>query len=371
MHTTSSSLDGFIARGSHFSAGSVPVRPKIQPNYKVEHNRIRKRIFTTAETGERVDIQSQDVQFKHPARHGFDISEESKRRYKPKAYALSLRTNYHDVKEQPTQLRDIASVNHLKSLRDDQEQRTRSAAEVGQSLRTKPDTANCRYHKRSFRILYVFGMFTLVVALIASAHTIFVNLQTEKRLQVLGEKTAAADGTGQVQTNSGDPSEDPVSHSDLLAYRVDTNAIRYIRVPSLHINARVKAAGLDSGGAVEAPKNIYDVNWYNGSVLPGGNAGTTLLVGHLSGWTAPGVFKRLDKVKSGELIELERGDGKKLRYIVEKIEKLPVENIDMGAVLASDATDKHVLKLMTCAGSYDRQSESFRERSIVYASLID
>lgn len=62
-----------------------------------------------------------------------------------------------------------------------------------------------------------------------------------------------------------------------------------------------------------------------------------------------------------------RGDSKKFSYTVSKTETIPVGDVDTGKLLVSADTNKPGLYLITCAGDYDKNSDEFNSRTIVYA----
>jgi hypothetical protein len=145
---------------------------------------------------------------------------------------------------------------------------------------------------------------------------------------------------------------------------------RYIRIPEINVFARIKNLGIDSSGAVDAPHNIYDAGWYNGSARPGSKVGSSLILGHVSGWTAPGVFKKASNLKPGMQFEIEKGSGEKIKYEVNRTETIPVEQVDMSKVLSTETSGEHDLKLMTCGGKYDKNTKTFKDRVIVYAKIV-
>lgn len=226
--------------------------------------------------------------------------------------------------------------------------------------------------KWTSRLIYSFGILVLFISLIASIHTFIVNRNAQEQVQALGEQTYSTDVNGVQEGTGSDPAESSVPENALLSY-VPQNPQdpRYIRIPSLGVISRVKSLGIDaSSGAIDAPRNIHDAGWYNGSVRPGSGPGTSLLLGHVSGWTAPGVFKKIDTLNENDKIIIENGEGRTYTYHVYKIETKNVEDIDMNKVLATEKAGEHIVKLMTCSGDFNNQTEEYDSRTIVYAKQI-
>lgn len=221
-------------------------------------------------------------------------------------------------------------------------------------------------------VIYGFGMFVLFVSLAASVNTFIVNQNAKEQVQALGQQTYSTDANGVQEGTGSDPAESPVSDNALLSY-VPQNPEdpRYIRIPALGVISRVKALGVDaSTGTIDAPHNIHDTGWYSESVKPGSGPGTSLLMGHVSGWTAPGVFKKIDTLQEGEMILVENGVGRTFTYRVYKTEKMHVDTIDMNNVLATEKAGEHDIKLMTCSGNFNSETEQYDSRTIVSARQI-
>jgi LPXTG-site transpeptidase (sortase) family protein len=132
------------------------------------------------------------------------------------------------------------------------------------------------------------------------------------------------------------------------------------------VSARILQVSVNKDNQMEVPKTAYDVAWYNGSSRPGEN-GSMVIDGHVQGVGGPAIFSDLKKLAVGDAIEVTRGDGKKFSYTVSKTETIPVDQVDMGKLLVSADTNKPGLNLITCAGDYDKSSDAFNSRTIVYA----
>lgn len=229
-----------------------------------------------------------------------------------------------------------------------------------------------RDNKMSTRLrkLYFFaGSAIFVIACLVSAQTLMLNRRA--RQEVLGSRQIAAglDEYG-VQVGTGDrPAESDISDDIIYAYKVAPNLPRLIKIAKLGVNARIKQTGLNSIGNIDAPANIHDASWYNGSVLPGTEGGVSLLLGHISGWTAPGVFNKLERLQVGDRVEIEKGDGSTLDYEITQTKKLPIQQINMTELLRGD-NKENSLRLMTCAGSFNRETDQFDERFVVFAKII-
>lgn len=169
------------------------------------------------------------------------------------------------------------------------------------------------------------------------------------------------------ENESGDvPVEEEITPDVLAVYQVAPDMPRFIKIPRLGVDARVKRLGVKLDGSLGAPANVNDAGWYDGSSKPGEN-GTVLIDGHVHGPTKHGVFYRLASVKPGDTIEIERGDGIVITYQVVSLENVDQDKVDMAKALTSVEPSKPGLNIITCTGRYDIRTNKYEQRLVVYA----
>jgi LPXTG-site transpeptidase (sortase) family protein len=170
-----------------------------------------------------------------------------------------------------------------------------------------------------------------------------------------------------------DPSidESPVTQTMIDNYTVPATHPRYISIPALNVvNARVQSVGLTKNNTLDTPKNISDTAWYNKSATPGQGYGSVVIDGHNGGISRDGVFAGLDKLKKGDEIVIERGDGEKITYTVveNKTESLKDANTTgMKRLMMPFDKSKEGLGLITCAGKWVPRDKVFDQRILVRA----
>lgn len=162
------------------------------------------------------------------------------------------------------------------------------------------------------------------------------------------------------------PAEDQPSSSDLSSYQVPAKDPRVLTIDSLSVKARIRKLGVKANNELDAPKNIYDAGWYEGSSRPD-EAGAMLIDGHVQGPTKPGIFMNLSKLKAGDAISVERGDGKTITYHVVKSQTYEAANMDMQVTLNSVDPAKNGLNIISCAGQYDTKTKNYTQRLVVFA----
>ncbi|MEV0146580.1 MULTISPECIES: class F sortase [unclassified Nonomuraea] len=137
-----------------------------------------------------------------------------------------------------------------------------------------------------------------------------------------------------------------------------------IDIPSIDVEAPLMKLGLTKSGEVELPpyEKPKVAGWYTGSAVPG-EKGASVIVGHVDTKTAPAVFYKLRKVRKGELVKVERSDGKVATYKVEAVEQVHKDRFPARKVYVDDG-----LKLVTCGGTFDYAKGEYVDNIIVYAS---
>ena len=218
--------------------------------------------------------------------------------------------------------------------------------------------------------MYGFGFAVFIFSMFVSVQSFITNNDAKEQIATLGESTVK-DEQGVAEGTSDEPSEAPISESAVLAFRPSNpEDPRYLRIPDINVFSRIKNLGVTPGGAVDTPKNIYDTGWYDGGARPGNPVGSSLILGHVSGWTGPGVFKNINKLAIGARFEIEKGTGEKVNYEVTRTEQIVAIEVDMSKILATEVAGEHDIKLMTCSGRYNKDTKSFDDRFVVYGKQV-
>ena len=206
-------------------------------------------------------------------------------------------------------------------------------------------------------------MVLLAVSLYAAIDTWVLNKEIKQEQQKAVAAAQSDDSSARQEAEGKD--ETPISALDIKNYKVTADLPRVIRINKINVEARVLQMGVNKDGSMQSPINAYDAGWYTGSVRPG-QLGAAAIVGHASGPTREGLFAYLDKLKAGDIVEIERGDGTKLTYSVVKTETVALKNVDMNKFLRPVDGEAEGLNLMTCAGNWVESSKTRDQRVIVY-----
>ncbi|MDO4747385.1 MAG: class F sortase [Candidatus Saccharibacteria bacterium] len=188
-----------------------------------------------------------------------------------------------------------------------------------------------------------------------------------------GSERAVTENVASIEVVQEELVEEEPTETEVREYTVPADRPRYLTIDRLGIyNARILPMGLTDEGALDTPRNIFDVGWYELSGKPG-QGGTMLIDGHNGGPHVRGVFKNLPNLAEGDIIEVERGDGIVYKYrVVENIEVLLSEaDAYMAQAAKSPVVGKESVSLISCTGEWSQQRGTYLSRQFTRAVLIE
>ena len=175
------------------------------------------------------------------------------------------------------------------------------------------------------------------------------------------------------EDTSQEVNEDDVTNDEKSKWQVAADKPRFLSIQKLNIDrARVVEVGVNVSGRLLTPDNIFDVGWYRASGKPG-EGGTVVIDGHNGGPTKEGVFKHLPELSQGDIITIERGDGKFFRYEVVENNEVPLSSADnyMSKALTSPVSSKESLTLITCTGTWSQVQQTYLSRQFLRAVKVE
>lgn len=175
------------------------------------------------------------------------------------------------------------------------------------------------------------------------------------------------------QVDNRELDETEPTETEVAEYTVAPDRPRYLSIEKLGItNSRILPMGVNTSGELDTPNNIFDVGWYENSGKPGGG-GTMLIDGHNGGPHVYGVFKRLPELTTGDIIQVERGDGKVFKYKVVENVSVPLSDSDkyMATAAKSPETGKESVTLISCTGEWSQAQGTYLSRQFTRAILIE
>ncbi len=140
-----------------------------------------------------------------------------------------------------------------------------------------------------------------------------------------------------------------------------------LEVPDLGLRADLLRTSVGPEGELVVPASATEGAWYDHSPTPG-ELGPSILVGHVSSYFGDAVFAGLHTLSVGADIWIERADGSRPHFRVEKVSSYPQHQFPTQEVYGS--TDYAGLRLVTCAGSYDYSTGRYTDNTVVFARLV-
>jgi hypothetical protein len=137
-----------------------------------------------------------------------------------------------------------------------------------------------------------------------------------------------------------------------------------LRIPAVSVDTPLQRLGRAPDGTVEVPTNFAVAGWFADGPRPG-QAGPAVLLGHVDSASGPGVFLRLPELAPGADVRVDRADGSTIDFRVTAVQRVPKANFPTERVYGP--TLEPSLRLVTCAGSFDRARRRYRDNVIVYA----
>lgn len=142
-----------------------------------------------------------------------------------------------------------------------------------------------------------------------------------------------------------------------------------VDIPAIGVHAKLMRLGVGSNGAMRVPPlrtRAGDAAWYKYSPAPG-QIGASVIEGHVDSYRGPAVFFRLGALRPGDTVNVTLADGVTAVFRVTGVRqyhksKFPAKFIYRAAGYAA-------LRLITCGGSFDDATRSYRSSTVVFASL--
>ncbi len=139
-----------------------------------------------------------------------------------------------------------------------------------------------------------------------------------------------------------------------------------IRIPLIKVEAPIVGLGLRDNGTIEIPTDTDETGWWRGGPEPG-EPGPAVILGHIDSYVGPAVFYRLQELKAGDEVHIDRQDGTTVTYIVESSQLYAKDVFPTEAVYGT--TEQSTLRLITCGGDFDDSSRSYEGNFVVFASI--
>jgi hypothetical protein len=140
-----------------------------------------------------------------------------------------------------------------------------------------------------------------------------------------------------------------------------------VRVPRLGITAALDPLHTDRTGVLVPPR-YGRAGWYAAGPEPG-ELGRAVIAGHVDSRSGPDVFAALRNARTGDRVVVRSADGSQHTFLVYAREEHPKADFPTARVYGG-AKKQAELRLITCAGPYDRARGGYQDNLIVFARLL-
>ena len=138
-------------------------------------------------------------------------------------------------------------------------------------------------------------------------------------------------------------------------------------IAKIKVSAPIENIGLTQNGDMGVPSQVNKVAWYEQGPRPG-QLGAAVLAGHLNGEQGElGVFADLHLLGKGDTFQVIDDTGIASSFVITDTRTYNQEEKPAEVFTASDGI--HV-NLITCAGAWDKNLDSFKKRLVVFGEKV-
>ena len=130
-----------------------------------------------------------------------------------------------------------------------------------------------------------------------------------------------------------------------------------VKIPKIGAESSLLAVAVKTDGTISVPSvhTPMQAAWYKLSPVPG-DVGPAIVLGHVDGDKKPGIFYKLKDLAPGDEVDVDRSDGKKVKFVVDRVTQVPKDTFPRDAVYGN--SDQPELRLITCGGVFDHAEHS-------------
>jgi LPXTG-site transpeptidase (sortase) family protein len=165
---------------------------------------------------------------------------------------------------------------------------------------------------------------------------------------------------------SAPPAEAPLAFAPPLPRSVPVS----ISIPRIGVSAPVSQLGLRPDGTLEVPPLSRPelTGWYSKGPSPG-EAGPSVIVGHVDADRRAAVFHRLGELRPGDRIEVTRRDGSMAAFTVQQMARVAKDRFP-GELIYGEDIGYSALRLITCGGAFDSRTGHYADNVIAFTRMV-
>ncbi len=140
-----------------------------------------------------------------------------------------------------------------------------------------------------------------------------------------------------------------------------------LTIPVLGVNANIEHVTVDKDNNMDIPKNPANVAWFKLGTIPG-NPGNAAINGHLDWYgVRQAVFYFLDRLSPGDRVYVRDETGRDRAFVVTRKLVCVYNQCPLLEVFGPAPTPR--LNLITCAGVFNRATQNYDRRTVVFTEL--
>lgn len=140
-----------------------------------------------------------------------------------------------------------------------------------------------------------------------------------------------------------------------------------VDVARLGIHSSLVDLRKNPDGSVQVPVDYGIAGWYVGSAHPG-DAGPTVLIGHVDSKHGPGIFYAVSRLHPGDQIVVTRADRSRAVFVVQQVQRYAKRAFPTASVYRGDR--RASLRLVTCGGVFDGRTGHYLDNTVVFAEPL-
>lgn len=143
-----------------------------------------------------------------------------------------------------------------------------------------------------------------------------------------------------------------------------------LSIPTIDVDTDLMNVGLQGDGTIGVPPLLADspAGWFDRGPAPG-EKGPAVILGHVTALNqlGPAVFFKLGALHKSDEISVTRADGKVAVFTVTKV--VQTAKPDFSSMDTYGNTDDAQLRLITCGGTFNKQTGRHADNIVVHAEL--
>lgn len=141
-----------------------------------------------------------------------------------------------------------------------------------------------------------------------------------------------------------------------------------VSIPAIKVTSSLVSLGLNPDNSLQVPEDYSKAGWFTKGSYPGDLGGPpALIVGHVDNKEGPAVFYKLDQLKIGDKIKVDRADGSTAVFVVYDGQQFPKDTLPTKEIYGDRKGSEVVL--ITCTGEFNPESGHYLDNYVVRAKL--